>query len=194
VQCRCVRGLGRVRRRVQLPLFELPCGDRLGILAVGRDRAREAEGDERCGFVDGERRCRRGLRDALQIVRVASLLDCARPAVSGSTPEDGAVTASLDVTGPRPLEPLKAQLTGGSAGGTRPTPIYAPFTRGTTGVSIECGRLASRELGVDPPTKAYRHLRRSRLGPRLSTASRRGPARHPLSLGACRRRRADPRN
>ena len=35
VQCSCVRGLGRVRSRVQLPLLELPCGDRLGILALG---------------------------------------------------------------------------------------------------------------------------------------------------------------
>ena len=35
VQCSCVRGLGRVRGRVQLPLLELPCGDRLGILALG---------------------------------------------------------------------------------------------------------------------------------------------------------------
>src|SRR5258708_4801760 len=52
VQCRCVRGFGRVRRRVQLPLLELPCADRLGLLALGRDRAREAESDQGRGLVD----------------------------------------------------------------------------------------------------------------------------------------------
>src|SRR6266480_1689283 len=41
MQCRRLRGLGRVRRRAQLPLLELPRDDRLGIPALGRDRARE---------------------------------------------------------------------------------------------------------------------------------------------------------
>src|SRR5436309_7260369 len=73
VQCRCVRGLGRVRRRVQLPLLELPCGDRLGILALGRDRAREAEGDQGCGLVDIDWRCPRRPREALQEVLLAAV-------------------------------------------------------------------------------------------------------------------------
>jgi hypothetical protein len=52
MQCHRLRGLGPVRRRVQLPLLELPCDDRLGILALGRDRARETDGDGGCRFVD----------------------------------------------------------------------------------------------------------------------------------------------
>ena len=52
MQGRRLRGLGRVRRRVQLPLLELPCDDGLGLLALGRDRAREAAGDHGCGHVD----------------------------------------------------------------------------------------------------------------------------------------------
>ena len=78
MHCRRVRGVGRVRRRVQLPLLELPCADRLRIPALGRDRAREAEGDQGCGFVGGGRRGRRTPRDALPGVRLAALLDCAR--------------------------------------------------------------------------------------------------------------------
>src|SRR5207249_9512298 len=36
MQCRRVRGFGRVRRRLQLPLLELSCADRSGVLPVGR--------------------------------------------------------------------------------------------------------------------------------------------------------------
>ena len=39
MQCRRLRGLERVRRRVQLPLLELPRADGRRILALGRDRA-----------------------------------------------------------------------------------------------------------------------------------------------------------
>jgi hypothetical protein len=70
VQCGRLRGLGRVRRRVQLPLLELPSGDRVGILALGRDWAREAEGDEGRRLGDGDRRCRRRPCDPLRSVRV----------------------------------------------------------------------------------------------------------------------------
>jgi hypothetical protein len=78
VHRRRVRGVGRVRRRVQLPLLELPCADRLRLLALGRDRAREAEGDQGCGLGGDGRRRRRTSRDALPGLRVAALLDCAR--------------------------------------------------------------------------------------------------------------------
>src|SRR4051812_34091349 len=44
MQGRRLRGRGRVRRRVQLPLLELPRHDGLGFPAVGRDRTRAAEG------------------------------------------------------------------------------------------------------------------------------------------------------
>ena len=63
MQRRRVRGLGRVRRRVQLPLLELPRDDRLRVLAVGRDRTREAEGDQ--GYrliVDGDPDARHAVR------------------------------------------------------------------------------------------------------------------------------------
>src|SRR3954454_2247655 len=66
MQCRRVRGVGRVRRRVQLSLLELPCDDRLRILALGRDRAREAEGDHGRGLVAGGGRRRRAPRYALR--------------------------------------------------------------------------------------------------------------------------------
>ena len=46
LQCSRVRGLGRVRQRVQLPLLTVPRDDRLGFLALGRDRAREVPSDE----------------------------------------------------------------------------------------------------------------------------------------------------
>src|SRR4051794_21647783 len=75
VQCRCVRRLGRVRRRVQLPLLELPCDDRVGLPTVGRDRAREAEGHRGCGLVDVDRRCPRRPREALREMLLAALLD-----------------------------------------------------------------------------------------------------------------------
>ena len=56
VQCRDVRGLGRVPRGVQLPLLELPCHDRLGVSPLGRDRAREAARHEGGGILDAGRR------------------------------------------------------------------------------------------------------------------------------------------
>ena len=45
MQCRRVRGLGRVRHRVQLPLLELPCDDRLRVWGeIEREKLRVTKG------------------------------------------------------------------------------------------------------------------------------------------------------
>lgn len=75
LQCRCVRGVGRVRRGVQLPLLELPRGHWLRVPALGRDRAREADGDQGHGHAAPRRRSRRPPRDTLRDVPLAALLD-----------------------------------------------------------------------------------------------------------------------
>src|SRR4051794_39460582 len=53
MQSRRVRGFGRVRRRLQLPLLELSCAERIGL-----------HGDEGCGIA-----ARRGDADSAQEVR-----------------------------------------------------------------------------------------------------------------------------
>ena len=63
MQGRRLRGLGRVPRRAQLPLLQLPRDHGLGVPALGRDRAREAEGDEGDGLAAGRRRRRRRPRE-----------------------------------------------------------------------------------------------------------------------------------
>src|SRR4029453_15423098 len=75
MQGRCVRGIRRVRRRLQLPLLELSCDERIGVLARGPDRARQTNGDEGCGIVARGERSRFNLRGALRQVLLTPLLD-----------------------------------------------------------------------------------------------------------------------
>jgi len=99
---RRIRGLGRVRRCVHLPLLELSRQHWLGILAMGRDRAREVQGDQGRGIVDAARRGARGSRDAVRSVLVAGLLDedCARGGVRSGAVRDARRRADPQADGP----------------------------------------------------------------------------------------------
>jgi hypothetical protein len=76
-RCR-VRGFGRVRQRLQLPLLKLSCDDRSGIFARRPYRARQTNGDEGCGIVARGGRSRFNLRGALRRVLLTPLLDFPR--------------------------------------------------------------------------------------------------------------------
>src|SRR5215203_2099140 len=105
MQCRRVRGFGRVRRRLQLPLLELPCADRGGVLARRPYRPRQTNGDEGCGIVACGGRSRFNLRGALQRVLLTPLLDFPRRVLRRAVwNADRRAYAQADVSPVRRLE------------------------------------------------------------------------------------------
>ena len=68
-----ILGRGQLRIRAQLPLLELPAGNRGGVQAIRRYRSREAQHRPRSGQPAHLRKCARA-RCALREVRLASVL------------------------------------------------------------------------------------------------------------------------
>ena len=112
LQCRCVRGVGRVRRGVQLPPLELPRGHWLRVPALGRDRAREADGDQGHSHAAPRRRSRRPPRDTLRDVPLAALLGGSSTSSEGAR-GDGAIRLAVSTTSNVPV--AHADETGRSA-------------------------------------------------------------------------------